>query len=150
VFAAIPTSIERAAEFLEPSLLNGHSGRSAGLDDLERAPTLTIERYSEDWSELADPANRTDHWTERFKFIPLNQEGSIYLTTGLEARSRYEDYQDVNWGSAPDDDAPKSDITSAKAWSERAGASGFGTERLSLERLIVLASSNSHWHKFPS
>jgi hypothetical protein len=41
--------------------------------DLERAPTLTIERYSEDWSELADPANRTDHWTERFKFIPLNR-----------------------------------------------------------------------------
>lgn len=72
--------------------------------DPERAPTLTIERYSEDWSELRDPANRTGHWTERFKFIPLNPEGSIYLTTGLEARSRYEGYQNVNWGSAPDDD----------------------------------------------
>src|SRR5205814_1223577 len=71
--------------------------------DLEHAPTLTIERYSEDWSELADPANRTGHWTERLKFIPLNSDGSTYLTTGLEARSRYEGYQNVNWGSAPDD-----------------------------------------------
>ena len=46
--------------------------------------------------------------------------------------------------------APKSHITFATAWSERAGASGFGTERLSLQRPIVLASSNSHWHEFPS
>lgn len=72
--------------------------------DVGRAPTLTIERYSEVWSELADPADRTGHWTEPFKFIPLNQDGSTYLTTGLEARSRYEGYRNVNWGSAPDDD----------------------------------------------
>lgn len=71
--------------------------------DIGQAPTLTIERYSEDWSELADPADRTGHWTEGFKYIPLNQDGSNYLTTGVEARSRYEGYRNVNWGSAPDD-----------------------------------------------
>jgi hypothetical protein len=71
--------------------------------NLERAPTLTIDRYSEDWSSLANRANRKGHWTERFKYIPLNQDDTVYLTTGLEARSRYEAYENVNWGSSPDD-----------------------------------------------
>ncbi|MGF7146422.1 hypothetical protein FHS96_000031 [Sphingomonas zeicaulis] len=72
--------------------------------DLERAPTLTIERYSEDWSELADLANRSGRWTQPFKYIPLNAGGAVYLTTGVEARTRYEGYENVNWGAAPDDD----------------------------------------------
>ncbi|WP_084717624.1 alginate export family protein [Sphingomonas sanxanigenens] len=72
--------------------------------DLERAPTLTIERYSEDWSDLADPGNRTGHWTEPFKYIPFSDDDAVYLTIGLEARSRYESYENVNWGSSPNDD----------------------------------------------
>ncbi len=71
--------------------------------DLERAPTLTIERYLEDWTYLADPSKRTGRWTEPFKYIPLDKSGSVYLTTGMEARSRFEGYTNVNWGSAPDD-----------------------------------------------
>lgn len=70
---------------------------------LERAPTLTIDRYSEDWSNLADPSNRTGRWTEHFKYIPLSEDDRIYLTTGMEARSRYEGYDNVNWGASPDD-----------------------------------------------
>jgi hypothetical protein len=72
--------------------------------NLERAPTLTIERYSEDWSSLANPANRTGHWSEPYKYQALNADGSAYLTTGLEARSRYEAYEHVSWGAAPNDD----------------------------------------------
>jgi hypothetical protein len=68
-----------------------------------RAPTLTIERYPEDWSYLADPARRTGGWTERFKYIPLNRDGSIHLTTGVEIRTRYEGYANVDWGSAGND-----------------------------------------------
>lgn len=71
--------------------------------DAGKGSTLTIERYGEDWSYLADPAERTGRWTERFKYIPLQEDGSIYLTTGVEARSRYEGYQNVNWGSQPND-----------------------------------------------
>ncbi|QGL96394.1 hypothetical protein FEO90_06195 [Stenotrophomonas maltophilia] len=71
--------------------------------NLERAPTLTIERYSEDWSALADPANRRGRWTESFKYFPLSGNSAIYLTTGVEARSRYEGYENVNWGSSQDD-----------------------------------------------
>lgn len=71
--------------------------------DIGRAPTLTIERYPESWSYLADPARRTGRWTEPFKYIPLSADGSSYLTTGLEVRSRYEGYANVSWGAAPDD-----------------------------------------------
>lgn len=35
--------------------------------DVNRAPTLTIERYPEDWSTVAEPENRTGRWTERLK-----------------------------------------------------------------------------------
>jgi hypothetical protein len=66
-------------------------------------PTLTITRYDEDWSKLADPAERTGHWTERFKYVPLGENG--YATTGFEFRLRNEDYHDNLWGAAaaPDD-----------------------------------------------
>jgi hypothetical protein len=72
--------------------------------DISRAPTLTNERYSEDWSKLRDPAARTGRWTEPFKYIPLTEDGWAYLTTGIEVRSRYESYSNPNWGAAPDDD----------------------------------------------
>ncbi|MBA9069950.1 hypothetical protein FHR71_003711 [Methylobacterium sp. RAS18] len=65
-----------------------------------RAPTLTIERYREDWSYRADPARRTGGWTERFKDIPLSEDGSIYLSTGVEIRTRYESYANLDWRSA--------------------------------------------------
>lgn len=70
--------------------------------DASRAPTLTIERYREDWSVLADPARRTGRWTEPFKYIPLNPSGSTYLTTGAEVRERYEGYDGQNWGASRD------------------------------------------------
>jgi hypothetical protein len=71
--------------------------------DTARAPTLTIERYEEDWSVLADPALQSGRWTDPFKYIPLNDSGSMYLTTGLEVRSRYEGYDNVNWNPAGDE-----------------------------------------------
>ncbi len=77
--------------------------RAQAPTDIGRAPTLTIERYPEDWTHLADPNRRTGRWTERFKYIPLSRDGSSYLTTGMEVRSRYEHYGSVNWGAAPDD-----------------------------------------------
>ena len=67
-------------------------------------PGITIERYSEDWSVLADPRRRTGRWTEPFKYLPLNDAGDLYLTTGLEARTRYESYQHGQWGQQPRND----------------------------------------------
>lgn len=66
-------------------------------------PTLTITRYDEHWTQLTDPAERADHWTGRFKYIPLGSEA--YFTTGVELRARNENYRNNLWGDgpAPDD-----------------------------------------------
>lgn len=71
--------------------------------DVARAPTLTTERYQEDWLYLVDPARRTGRWTERFKYLPFGQDDAMHLATGLELRSRHETYRNVDWGAAADD-----------------------------------------------
>lgn len=73
------------------------------VTDVQRAPTLTVLRYQEDWSYLSDPAKRSGRWTEPYKYIPLADDGTVYLTTGLELRSRYERYENLNWGASPDE-----------------------------------------------
>ncbi len=54
-----------------------------------RPPTLTITRYTEDWSSLADPAARRARWTAPLKYIPLAPP-QVWLSTGLELRARVE------------------------------------------------------------
>ncbi|WP_235037541.1 MULTISPECIES: alginate export family protein [unclassified Novosphingobium] len=66
-----------------------------------QAPTLTITRYDENWSDLAEADERADHWTGPFKYIPLGDDA--WLSTGLELRARSENYDDNLWGGA---DAP--------------------------------------------
>ncbi len=90
--------------FVAAALISPSAASAQVSTNLERAPTLTIERYSENWSTLADPAARKGEWAEPLKYKPLNEDGSIYLTTGLEARSRYEGYENANWGASPNDD----------------------------------------------
>ena len=63
-----------------------------------QAPTLTITRYDEDWSDLADAAERADHWTGPFKYIPLGDDA--WLSTGIELRARNENYENNLWGGA--------------------------------------------------
>ncbi|WP_342249118.1 alginate export family protein [Sphingomonas sp. OTU376] len=68
-----------------------------------QAPTLSITRYDEDWSDLADAEKRGHHWTGQFKYIPITDD--IWLSTGVELRARNEDYKNNLWGGgdAPDD-----------------------------------------------
>nr|WP_249158716.1 alginate export family protein [Bradyrhizobium tropiciagri] len=58
-------------------------------------------RYDEDWSVLRDrnPAALPD-WIPA-KYRPLSADGSSWISTGVEARARYEGYQNNLWGSAP-------------------------------------------------
>ncbi|WP_414714400.1 alginate export family protein [Sphingobium sp.] len=68
-----------------------------------QAPTLSITRYDEDWSDLSDPEKRAHHWTGPLKYIPLGDDA--WLSTGIEVRARSENYRNNLWGSAqaPDD-----------------------------------------------
>jgi hypothetical protein len=63
-----------------------------------QAPTLSITRYDEDWSDLADAQKRAHHWTGQFKYIPLDDEA--WLSTGVEMRLRNENYRNSLWGGA--------------------------------------------------
>jgi len=68
-----------------------------------QAPTLSITRYDEDWSDLEDTEKRGHHWTGQFKYIPIADDA--WLSTGIELRARNEDYRNNLWGGAeaPDD-----------------------------------------------
>jgi len=76
---------------------------SAQQREAWQAPTLSITRYDEDWSDLADAEKRAHHWTGPLKYIPLG-DGS-WITTGIELRARSESFQNNLWGGAdaPDD-----------------------------------------------
>ena len=67
-------------------------------------PSYRNLRYEEDWSVLRDGSGH-DLWSP-FKFIPLNQSGSVYLSVGGEARARTEFWSDFGFGraSAPPQD----------------------------------------------
>lgn len=68
-----------------------------------QAPTLSITRYDEDWSDLADAEKRAHHWTGPFKYVPLGDDA--WLSTGIELRARNENLDNNLWGGAeaPDD-----------------------------------------------
>jgi hypothetical protein len=61
-----------------------------------QAPTLSITRYDEDWSDLADAEKRAHHWTGPFKYIPINDD--VWLSTGTEFRLRSESLSGNQWG----------------------------------------------------
>ncbi|MET0249494.1 MAG: alginate export family protein [Sphingobium sp.] len=48
---------------------------------------FNLSRWAEDWREMADPAKRDDP-LDRLKFLPLDDDGDIYLTLSGEARLR--------------------------------------------------------------
>ena len=59
-------------------------------------------RYDEDWTFLRDATRRTDTW-DRFKYMPMNETGTAYVSLGGEARQVYEWYHNQYWGDGPQD-----------------------------------------------
>ena len=67
-----------------------------------KPPPYLLERASEDYGYLRDPALRTDVW-DPVKYLPLTGDGSSYLSLGGEMRERYEYFNRPNWGKDPQD-----------------------------------------------
>ena len=65
-----------------------------------RRPSYAVLRQDEDWSALADPALRTDP-LDTLKYIPLNADGTIYLTTAIDAFFAYRGFQNEGHGRYP-------------------------------------------------
>ncbi|WBO21823.1 alginate export family protein [Sphingomonas abietis] len=61
-------------------------------------PTLTTTRYDEDWSTMADPADRPGRWSDNLKYIPIADDA--YATVAAELRVRNESYRNNLWGGA--------------------------------------------------
>ncbi|PSH61823.1 hypothetical protein CU103_21075 [Phyllobacterium sophorae] len=55
----------------------------------EERPAYKSSRSDEDWTALRDPSKRADP-LDALKWIPLNGDGSWYVTIGGELRERYE------------------------------------------------------------
>ena len=92
-----------AASLLLPALFLTTTPAAAQQREAWQAPTLSITRYDEDWSDLSDAEKRAHHWTGPLKYIPLGDDA--WLSTGIELRARSENYRDNLWGGAdaPDD-----------------------------------------------
>jgi hypothetical protein len=61
-------------------------------------PTYTLSRYDEDYSFLANPANRTEP-LDLIKYIPLLDLGPLYFVTlGADIREQYEFIENDNFG----------------------------------------------------
>lgn len=73
-------------------------------DSILEPPPITSLRSDEDYYYLRDARNRSGAWWERFKYIPLNKNGKLYLTLGDEDRIRFEFYHNNEFGSAPKPD----------------------------------------------
>ena len=65
-------------------------------------PPYRLERAGEDYRYLRDPALHTDFW-DPIKYMPLNADGSRYLSLGGELRERYEYFNRPDWGKSPQD-----------------------------------------------
>jgi len=71
----------------------------------QQAPVeQTNWRYDEDWSVLRDKDSaRLPGWTT-VKYQPLTGDGSVWVSTGIEARARVEDYRgDQRWSAGTPD-----------------------------------------------
>jgi hypothetical protein len=59
-----------------------------------------LSRWAEDWRALRDPAKRDDP-LDRLKFLPLDDDGDVYLTLSGEARLRVNHTTNPNLRDAP-------------------------------------------------
>jgi hypothetical protein len=61
-------------------------------------PAFHNLRYEEDWSVLNELDKREGY--DAFKFVPLNDDGSVFLSLGGQLRLRSESWQDFGFGGA--------------------------------------------------
>jgi hypothetical protein len=63
--------------------------------------TGSAGRFNEDWSALRGvDLSKTDDFWDRLKFIPFNQDGSVYLTVGGQLRERVEYFDQYLFGNS--------------------------------------------------
>lgn len=74
---------------------------SLGSATAEPPPFKSL-RFEEDYRYLRDADRRGDGW-DSIKYLPLNADGSAFVSLGGEIRERYEYFDHPAWGSEPTD-----------------------------------------------
>lgn len=91
--------------FFSATLWLGSTGISEDEISQFRRPEYAPVRYEEDWSGLADvDRTETGDFFDQIKYIPFNEEGSVYFTFGGQVRSRVENFSHFGFGGAATDD----------------------------------------------
>lgn len=67
-----------------------------------KRPKFQVMRQNEDWSVLGNvpESDRTDFW-DPIKYVPLNEDGSVWASFGGSTRFRLESWSNFNFGAAP-------------------------------------------------
>ncbi len=85
--------------FLVAPMSSAQSSKNESAPKPDR--TYQLLREDEDWSFLADPAERQDFW-DPIKYVPLRGNAqNWFLTMGGEAREVWEQIGNDNWGQQP-------------------------------------------------
>lgn len=99
------------ASVLAPALAHAGAQKApyplASNGDAAVKDGLALSRWAEDWTSKADPAKRDDP-LDRLKFLPLDDDGDVYLTLSGELRLRVNETTNPNLREA---DAQRQDIT---------------------------------------
>src|SRR5258708_7339947 len=94
------TSLIFVVMFLAGSLLS-QAQSAPNTESPPPAPTYHLLREDDDWSFLADCAERQDFW-DPLKYIPLRSgRNGWFLSMGGEAREIWEQIGNDNWGQQP-------------------------------------------------
>ncbi len=97
---AADTAVSRQATASEQSANTPHPEKP----EFKRPPYNTVLRWKEDWSGLRGrDRNLTGDAFDPLKFIPLNGDGSTYLSIGGWLRGRLEHFSNFNFNPALDD-----------------------------------------------
>jgi len=92
-------TILSVALLFAPAPARSQSVSSASLDVPDRS--FKLLREDEDWSFLANPANRQDFW-DPLKYIRLREgRNDWFMTISGEARELWEQIGNDNWGQSP-------------------------------------------------
>ncbi len=67
-------------------------------------PSYDVLRFREDWSVLREPERlEDDDFFDPIKYIPLSDDGEVWLSFGGQGRLRLESWEDFNFSGANDD-----------------------------------------------
>lgn len=90
LFAAVPAVAQNGAEKGTPATPIATGYPTAGNGEGAAQGKYNVSRWAEDWSAMRDPAKRDDP-LDRLKYLPLTQDGDVYLTLSGELRYRVQE-----------------------------------------------------------